>query len=80
MAIWMALSMWRFNWRSWTNTSNRKLNEAFPLQEVLREMEKQNQEFTKREKLSQFELEKTRSKLVALEKSKLLPEGQPEGP
>ncbi len=50
------------------------------LEEVLREMEKQNQEFTKREKLSQFELEKTRSKLVALEKSKLLPEGQPEGP
>ena len=50
------------------------------LEEVLREMEKQNQEFTKREKLSQFELEKTRSKLVALEKSKLLHEGQPEGP
>ena len=59
------------------------------LEEVLREMEKQNQEFTKREKLSQFELEKTRSQLVALEKAyeeiKLnvkgpLPEGQPEGP
>ncbi len=49
------------------------------LEEVLHEMEKQNQEFTKREKLSQFELEKTRSKLVALEKSKLLPEGPPEG-
>jgi len=50
------------------------------LEEVLREMEKQNQEFTKREKLSQFELEKTRSKLLVLEKSKLLPERQPEGP
>ncbi len=50
------------------------------LEEVLREMEKQNQEFTKREKLSQFELEKTRSQLVALEKSKLLPKGQSEGP
>ncbi|MBI3314744.1 MAG: hypothetical protein HYZ86_02205 [Candidatus Omnitrophica bacterium] len=59
------------------------------LEEVSREMEKQGQEFTKREKLSQFELEKTRSQLVALEKAyeeiKLkvkgpLPEGQPEGP
>ncbi len=59
------------------------------LEEVSREMEKQNQEFTKREKLSQFELEKTRSQLVALEKAyeeikfKVKgpsPEGQPEGP
>ena len=57
------------------------------LEAALADAHKQNEELTKREKLCQFELEKSRSQFVALEKSyeeaKLkvqgpLPDGQPE--